>query len=50
MNTQQASTIFSIFGAAVMTIAMLAAVNGLAAGEAATAPIAAKAVASTAKA
>ena len=50
MNTQQTSTIFSILGAAVMTIAMLAGVNGLATGEAATAQVTAKAVASTAKA
>ena len=50
MTTQQASTLFSIFGAAVMTIAMLAGVNSLATGEAATTPMAAKTVASTAKA
>ena len=49
MNTQQTSTLFSIFGAAVMTIAMLAGVNGLATGEAATTPMAAK-VTSTVKA
>ena len=49
MTTQQASTSFSIFGAAVMTIAMLAGVNGLATGEAATTPMAAK-VTSTVKA
>ena len=50
MNTQQASTLFSILGAAVMTIAMLAGVNGLATGEAAATPMAAKAAASTVKA
>ena len=50
MTTQQTSTIFSIFAAAVMTVAMLAGVNGLATGEAAATPMAAKAVASTAKA
>ena len=50
MNTHQASTLLSVFGAAVMTIAMLAGVNGLATGEAAPTPMAAKAVASTAKA
>ena len=50
MNAQQTSTLFSVFGAAVMTIAMLAGVNGLAIGEAASTPMAAKAVATTAKA
>ena len=50
MTNQQASTLFSIFGAAVMTIVMLAGVNGLATGEAATAPVTAKAVVSTVKA
>ena len=50
MNTPQATTLFSIFGAAVMTIAMLAGVNGLATGEAAATPMAAKAGAITAKA
>jgi hypothetical protein len=34
MNTQQTSTLFSLFAAAIMTIAMLAGVNGLATGEA----------------
>ena len=47
MNMRQATTLFSIFGAAAMTIAMLAGVNGLATGEAATTPLAAKASAST---
>ncbi|HZF79821.1 MAG TPA: hypothetical protein VEZ89_08520 [Rubrivivax sp.] len=50
MKTQQTSTLFSIFAAAVMTIAMLAGVNSLATGEADTTPMAAKAVGSTAKA
>ena len=50
MTSQQTSTLFSIFAAAVMTVAMLAGVNGLATGEAASAAMAAKAVASTAKA
>ena len=50
MNTQQTSTLFSLLGAAVMTIAMLAGVDGLATGEAASTPMAAKAEASTAKA
>ena len=50
MATQQASTLFSLLGAAVMTIAMLAGVNGLATGETATTPMAAQAAASTAKA
>jgi hypothetical protein len=50
MNTQQASTLFSLLSAAVMTIAMLAGVNGLATGEAASTPMAAQAVATTAKA
>ena len=34
MNTSQTSTLFSLFGAAIMTIAMLAGVNGLATGDA----------------
>lgn len=34
MNTPQTSTLFSLFGAAIMTLAMLAGVNGLATGEA----------------
>ena len=50
MNSQQTSTLFSLLGAAVMTLAMLAGVNGLATGEAATTPMTAKAAASTAKA
>ena len=50
MNTQQATTLFTILGASVMTIAMLGGVNGLATGEAATTPMAAKAVAITVKA
>jgi hypothetical protein len=50
MNTQQTSTLFSLLGAAVMTVAMLAGVNGLATGESASTPMAAKAVPSTAKA
>jgi hypothetical protein len=50
MNTQQASTLFSIFGAAVMTIAMLAGVNSLATGEAAATPMAAQTATSTTKA
>lgn len=50
MTSQQTSTLFSIFAAAVMTVAMLAGVNGLATGEATGAAMAAKAVASTAKA
>jgi hypothetical protein len=50
MTTQQTSTLFSIFGAAVMTIAMLAGVNSLATGEAAATSMAAKTVASTTRA
>ena len=34
MNTPQTSTLFSLFGAAIMTIAMLAGVNGLAISDA----------------
>ncbi len=46
MTTRQASTLFSVFSffsAAVMTIAMLAGVNGLATGDAASAQMAAAA-------
>ena len=50
MNTQQASTLFSLLSAAVMTIAMLVGVNGLATGDAASTPMAAQAAASAAKA
>ena len=50
MNTQQTSTLFSIFGAAVMTVAMLAGVNGLATGEAAATPMAAQTATTSAKA
>lgn len=40
MKTQQTSSLFALFGAAIMTIAMLAGVNGLAAGEARDAQLA----------
>ena len=41
MNTTQTSPLFSLFGAAVMTIAMLAGVNGLAVSDAPDAQMAA---------
>jgi hypothetical protein len=50
MTTQQASTLFSLFGATVMTIAMLVGMNGLATGEGVNAAVAAQAVASPSKA
>ena len=50
MTTKQTSTLFSLLGAALMTVAMLAGVNGLATGEADSTPMAAQGVASTAKA
>lgn len=40
MKTQQTSSLFPLFGAAVMTLAMLAGVNGLATGEARDAQLA----------
>lgn len=40
MKSQPTSSLFALFGAAIMTIAMLAGVNGLATGEARDAQLA----------